>query len=135
MSPRLKLGSTTASPLQPETPELLLLPRVMERTPEVMKDPGLSCGIAAIIPINTKMDKLLHLKFWKMKKVPYIKSIICDFVQLIEQPILPIPNFNFPNLRCYKVFLFFLCKELYWHFLMYFGLNLKLFSCQYLLTK
>ena len=32
MSPRLNLGSTTASPLQPETPEKLLLPRVMERT-------------------------------------------------------------------------------------------------------
>ena len=29
----------------------------------------------------------------------------------------------------------FLCKELYLHFLMYFGLNLKLLSCQYLLTK
>ena len=28
------------------------------------------------------------------------------FVQLIEQPILRIPNFNFPNLRCCKVFLF-----------------------------
>jgi hypothetical protein len=28
-------------------------------------------------------------------------------VQLIEQPILRIPNFNFPNLRCCKAFLFF----------------------------
>ena len=28
-------------------------------------------------------------------------------VQLIEQPILQIPNFNFPNLRCCKVFLSF----------------------------
>ena len=47
-------------------------------------------------------------------------------LQLIEQQILLIPNFNFPNLRCCKVFFFCVCKELYWHFLMYFGLNLKL---------
>ena len=33
-------------------------------------------------------------------------------VQLIEQPILRFPNFNFTNLRCCKVFLFFVCKEL-----------------------
>ena len=33
MSPRPNLGSTTASPLQPETPGNLLLPWVMERTP------------------------------------------------------------------------------------------------------
>ena len=52
-------------------------------------------------------------------------------VQLIEQPILRIPIFNFPNLRCCKVFLFFVCKEICWYFLMYFGLNLKLLSCQY----
>ena len=68
MSPRLNLGSATASPLQPETPKLLLLPRVMERTPEVMKDPGLSFGIAATIPINTKMNRLPHLKFWMIKR-------------------------------------------------------------------
>ena len=29
------------------------------------------------------------------------------FVQLIEHPILRIPNFNFPNLRCCKVFFLF----------------------------
>ena len=37
--------------------------------------------------------------------------------QLIEHPILQIPNFNFPNLRC--------C-ELYWHVWVYFNINLKL---------
>ena len=44
-------------------------------------------------------------------------------------------EFQFPNLRCCKVFLFFVCKELYWHFLMYLGLNQNLLSCQYLVTK
>ena len=34
-------------------------------------------------------------------------------VQLIKQPILRIRNFNFPNLRCCKVFLFFLCVKSY----------------------
>ena len=33
-------------------------------------------------------------------------------VQLIEQPILRIPNSTFPNFRCCKVFSFFVCKEL-----------------------
>ena len=37
-------------------------------------------------------------------------------VQLIKQPILRIPNFNFPNLRCCKVFWSFWYKESYMPF-------------------
>ena len=38
-------------------------------------------------------------------------------VQLIEHPILRIPNFNFPNLRCCKFFfLFNIPNKLYRHF-------------------
>ena len=84
------------------------------------------------------INRLANSSFYELIVYFFISrgtfSIFC-LVQLIEQPILRIPNFNFPNLRCCKVFLFFVCKELYWHFLMYFGLNLKLLSCQYLLTK
>ena len=47
-------------------------------------------------------------------------------VQLIENPILCIPNFNFPNLRCCKVVLSYQYNELYWHFWVYFDINLKL---------
>ena len=68
MFPRLNLGSTTASPLQPETPELLLLPSVMVRTARSNEGSCSFFGIAATIPINTKMNKLPHLKFWKIKK-------------------------------------------------------------------
>ena len=49
-------------------------------------------------------------------------------VQLIEHPILRIPNFNFPNLRCCKMVFSFLYNELYWHFWVYFDINLKLLS-------
>ena len=64
------------------------------------------------------------------------KLVIIYLVQLIEQPISRIPNFNFTNLRCCKVFLFCLCVKSYIGiFLAYFGLNLGLLSCQYLLTK
>ena len=51
--------------------------------------------------------------------------LLC-LVQLIKQSILRILNFNFSNLRCCKVFLSFLRKELYWHFRVYCGNNLKL---------
>ena len=47
-------------------------------------------------------------------------------IQFIEHPILWIPNFNFPNLRCFKVFFSFQYNELYWHFWGYFDINLKL---------
>jgi hypothetical protein len=39
-------------------------------------------------------------KIWQKFEVHYL-------VQLIEHPILRIPNFNFPNLRCCKVFFSF----------------------------
>ena len=44
-------------------------------------------------------------------------------------------EFQFPQFKVLQSVFIFLCKELLWHFLMYFGLNLKLLSCQYLLTK
>ena len=44
-------------------------------------------------------------------------------------------EFQFPHFKVLQSVLFFVSKELYWHFLMYFGLDLKLLSCQYLLTK
>ena len=52
-------------------------------------------------------------------------SLICNvcLVQLIEHPILQIPNFNFPNLRCCKVFFSFRYNELCWHFWVYFDIN------------
>ena len=51
-------------------------------------------------------------------------------VHFIEQLILRIPNFNFPNLRCCKVFLSFQYKELFWHFWVYYDVNLKLLPCK-----
>ena len=52
----------------------------------------------------------------------------CPFYILFTssgQPIFRILNFNFPNLRCCKVFFTFKCKELYWHFLIELWCNLK----------
>ena len=48
-------------------------------------------------------------------------------VQLIVHPILWIPNFNFPNLKCCKVFFLFNITR-YWHFWVYFDINIKLLS-------
>ena len=45
-------------------------------------------------------------------------------------------EFQFPQFKVLQsVFFFFWCTELYWDFLMSFGLNLKLLSCKYFLTN
>ena len=66
---------------------------------------------------------VLHECDWrillKRKSVYYL-------VQLIKHPILRIPNFNFPNLRCCKVFFFLFNIKIYWHIWVYFDINLKL---------
>ena len=56
-------------------------------------------------------------------RVHHMFSRILNFlfvylIQLMEHPILRIPNFNFSNLRCWN--------ELYWQFWVYFDINLKL---------
>ena len=43
----------------------------------------------------------------KWVRIPEFGTQKYYLVQLIEQPILRIPNFNFPNLRCCKVFFSF----------------------------
>ena len=45
------------------------------------------------------------------------------------------PKFQFSQFKVLQSVFIFLCKELYWHFLVYFGLSLKLLSCQYLQTN
>ena len=47
-------------------------------------------------------------------------------VQLIKQPILRIPNSNFPNLSCCKVLFHLFNVEFYWYFWLYCDINLKL---------
>ena len=53
---------------------------------------------------------------------------LCKFRKnyLVEQPILRIPNFNFPNLKCCKVVFYFQYNEIYWHFWVYCDIDLKL---------
>ena len=47
-------------------------------------------------------------------------------IQLIEQLILRMPNFNFPRFKVLQSVLIFFNVELYWHFWAYCDVNLKL---------
>ena len=74
---------------------------------------------------------LLYFSKFNVSQKKIHKTSFLDqyLVQLIKHPILRIPNFNFPNLvRCCKVFFSFWYNELYWHFWVYFDIDLKLLS-------
>ena len=70
---------------------------------------------------------ILLTYFW----CEYGKNASSDMylVQLIEHPILRIPNFNFPNLRCCKLFFLFNIKSYIGIFgYTYLDINLKVLS-------
>ena len=63
----------------------------------------------------------------------YFKTLV--FCSAHQAPSFTNPELQFPQFKVLQSGFIFLCKELYWHFLMYFGLSSKLLSCQHLLTK
>ena len=77
---------------------------------------------------NQMVSQIRNWEFMNMLYIFWFSSLDECLVQLIEHPILWIPNFNFPNLRCRKVCVCVLYNELYWHFWVYFDINLKLLS-------
>ena len=63
--------------------------------------PNESVQTPAVVSVMSKLSKSsLNWQISEKDQQDYL-------VQLIEHPILRIPNFNFPNLRCCKVFLTF----------------------------
>ena len=81
----------------------------------------LKIGLHEKLQIFELYEIFLEFQFKILEQIQgFIIQINCNainfyLVQLIKQPILQILNFDFPNVRCCKVFLSIVCKELYTH--------------------
>ena len=103
MNQNWKMGPSPLTALRKEmspNPANKVVVAIMGRDPII----GLLC--LALLILN--VEKILKGNLDSiLSRSPSVKIQIMHLLQLIKHPILRIPNFNFPNLRCCKVFFSF----------------------------